>query len=152
MALEHHIADLAVAVEIQLIKVLQHILTDHFALHMAGHLIIGADKHAFLIAGHHRLIHRAVEEDDRNVLRLGQIDDVLCSIVGAGIHHIHDQGTGAFGDRRGDLLGLGGLVAVGVVILEFQTGVAEELIHGGAHTGDVGVTISIIEHRNLTVA
>ena len=48
---------------------------------MACLLIVSADEYALVIALDNGLLNGAVEEYNRNVLRLGEIDDVLRRVV-----------------------------------------------------------------------
>jgi len=119
---------------------------------MPGHFVIRTDENAFIIAAHDRFIHRAVEEDDRNIFGFSHIDNVLGGIVGAGIHHIDNQKLRAFGDGGGDLFGLGGLVAVSVIIVVGASLPSKQRVHGGTHARNVGVAERVIEYGNFAVA
>ena len=118
---------------------------------MAGLLIVCADEYAFIIALDNLLIDRAVEEYDGNVLRLGEVDDVLSCVVRAGVNNVDDKHRAALCKSGLNLLGLRGLVAVCVIVVEGVSAVGEDLVHCRADGGDVRVAERIVQNGNLTL-
>ena len=93
----------------------------------------------------------AVEEDHGDILFLCHVDDVVGSVLGAGVNQVDDQHGSALGDSGLNGLGLGGLVAVAVVVGEVYTGRGELSVQSGTYAGNVGVGIGIVEYGNLAL-
>ena len=158
VALEHDVRDLAVAVEIQLVIVGNQVVADHLALHVAGHLIVGADEGALVIAGDNGLAavlsggNGTVKEHNGDVLVLGHVDDVVGGILGAGVNQVDDQHGSTLGDCGLNGLSLGGLVAVAVIVGVLDTSAVQLSVQSGTNAGNVGIGEGIVEYGNLAVS
>ena len=84
---------------------------------MACHLIIGSYKYAFVIAAYSLFAYGTVEEDYRNALSAGLVDNVLGRIVGAAVHKVYNQKRCSLCNSCGNLFCLCCLAVVTVVIL-----------------------------------
>ena len=150
LTLEHNVADLAVAVQIKICKMLRNVITDHLALHMSCHLVIGSYEYALVVAAYYRLLNRTVKEDNGNVLCFCKINDVLRRIVRSGVNYVDYKKGRILGDCRCDLLGLGRLIVVCVVVLILYSGVGKELVHCRADARNICITVGVIEYGNFT--
>ena len=156
VALEHGVGDLAVAVQVELVIVLEDVLADHLALQMACLGGVGADECDVLISVQDGsgsldavLIDCAVEEDNGHIA--GQLHDALRGVGRTGGDHVDDQQVIAVSDCGLDGLVLRGLVAVGVEVLIGNAQRVQLCIESGADAGDVGVGIGVVEHGDLQI-
>ena len=128
---------------------LQQVLADELALHVAGLGSVGTDEGALVIAADHAVIDFAVEEDDGDAGSAGSLHGVLRSVGRGGLHDVDDQQVGAVGDSGVDLVGLHGLVAAAVVVVGLNAHLAEQAVQCIADAGDVHVGIVIVEHGHV---
>src|SRR5699024_10664942 len=108
-ALEHSVGDNAVAVDINLVKVLDQVLADHLALHMTSLGSIGADEAAvgMIVQNIHIcavVADGAVEEHHGDVA--GSFQNLLSHIGRTGSNHVHNQQVGAAGNSGTNLVQL----------------------------------------------
>src|SRR5699024_6766554 len=83
LALEHNVGDLAVAVQIQSLIVLQNVVADHLALHVAGLSVVSANVSSLVISGNDLLGDGTVEEHQGDAGLLSHVHDGLSGVVGA---------------------------------------------------------------------
>ena len=118
---------------------------------MAGLGVVGADVSSLVISGDDLFGNGAVEEHQGRVGVLGHVDNGLSGVVGAGVNDVDNQDGSALGNGGLDLLGLGGLAAVGIIVLILDTGVGQSSVQSGANAGQVGITKGVPEHSDFAV-
>ena len=129
---------------------LHKIFPDQLALHVSRHFIVRADKYALVIAVNHLPLHRTVEEKNGDAGVSRQIYNVLCRVIGARVHNIHNQCACPLGNRRLHLFGLGGLIAVRVIIVVFEPLLLQHAVHRAAHRGNISIAEGVIKYSDLT--
>ena len=150
LTLEQNIGDQAVMVQVESIVVGKDIPADHFPLKVAYHGIVSAYIGSPAVGRYHFLGNRAVEEHHRDPHALGHVHNGLGRILGADICHVDNQHRSTLGDGLLDLLGLGGLAALGIVVLVAHLGVIQRLVHSLPDTGQISILKGIPENGRFS--
>ena len=156
VALERDVGNLAVAVEVDVVVMLNQILTNQLALHTAGVFKVGADERGsgvaqkqvggFFVAGR----DRTVEPNGGDARSLNLVHDGLRRADGAGLNEVHHNSFAVVVHQsRADEVGLYLLVAVGVGAVDRQVQLGEISFHFGTHGGKVHVAVGVPGHIRI---